>query len=196
MVTRRRLSVALAAAVLLGGCSSLVAPSPTVTTASPTPATWRGLVIAEETRCSPYNSSDYSYPQSVEDGIISRLGGLYSPYTGECFANKGETDIEHIVARSEAHDSGLCSADKATRRRFSQDLENLTLASPAVNSQKGAKDAGEWLPERNTCWFVSTVIAVKRTYGLTIDRREAEVLKGMTAACSPASTRLEPSSCP
>ncbi|MDA0313193.1 MAG: HNH endonuclease family protein [Gemmatimonadetes bacterium] len=193
MVTRRRLSVALAAAVLLGGCSSLVAPSPTVTTASPTPATWRGLVIAEETRCSPYNSSDYSYPQSLEDGIISRLGGLYSPYTGECFANKAETDIEHIVARSEAHDSGLCSADNATRRRLSQDLENLTLASPALNRQKGDKDAAEWLPDRNTCWFVSTVIAVKRTYRLTIDRREAEAIDRVLAGC--ASTSLEPSSC-
>ena len=30
------------------------------------------------------------------------------------FANKSETDIEHMVARSEAHDSGLCAADNAT----------------------------------------------------------------------------------
>ncbi len=40
------------------------------------------------------------------------------PYTGRWFANKRETDIEHIVARSEAHDSGLCAADEATRRRL------------------------------------------------------------------------------
>ena len=194
MMTRHRLSVALAVAVLLSGCSRLVAPSATATTASSTPATWRGLVLADETRCAPYNSSDYRYPQSLEDGIISRLGGAYSPYTGECFANAAEADIEHIVARSEAHDSGLCAADNATRSRFSQDLENLTLASPFVNrSQKNDKDAAEWLPDRNACWFVSTVIDVRRKYRLTIDRLEAAAIDRVLAAC--VSTSLVPSSC-
>ena len=179
--------------LLLGGCSSPVAPSATATTSPSTPSTWRGLVIAEEERCAPYDSRDYSYPQSLEDGIISRLGGLYSPYTGECFASKTETDIEHIVARSEAHDSGLCSADDATRRRFSQDLTNLTLASPLLNRQKGDKDVAEWLPGRNACWFVSAVIDVRRKYSLTIDRLEADAIDRVLAAC--VSTSLEPSSC-
>ena len=179
--------------LLLGGCSSPVAPSATVTISSSAPSTWRGLVIAEEDRCEPYDSRDYSYPQSLEDGIISRLGGLYSPYTGECFASKTETDIEHIVARSEAHDSGLCSADDATRRRFSQDPANLTLASPSLNRQKSDKDAAEWLPDRNACWFVSAVIDVRRNYSLTIDRLEADAIDRVLAAC--VSTGLEPSSC-
>ena len=95
-----------------------------------------------ESRCSPYDADDYRYPQSVEDRVIAELGGVYGPYTGRWFANKRETDIEHIVARSEAHDSGLCAADEATRRRFATDLLNLTLASPGVNrNQKRARDA-------------------------------------------------------
>ena len=81
-----------------------------ITVTAPT-STWRGIVVADENRCSPYDSGDYSYPQSGEDAIIDRLGGIYSPYTGECFADKSETDIEHMVARSEVHDSGLCAAD-------------------------------------------------------------------------------------
>ena len=57
---------------------------------------------------------------------------------------------EHIVARSEAHDSGLCAADSETRREFASDPLNFTLASPAVNrSQKSGKDAAEWLPDCN-----------------------------------------------
>ena len=180
--------------LLLGSCSSPVAPSAPATTSSSTPPTWRGLVIAEEDRCEPYDSSDYSYPQSLEDGIIRRLGGLYSPYTGECFASRTETDIEHIVARSEAHDSGLCSANDATRRRFSQDFENLTLASPSLNRyQKNDKDAAAWLPGRNACWFVSTVIDIRRKYSLTIDHLEADAIDRVLAAC--VSTGLEPSSC-
>ena len=130
----------------------------------------------------------------MEDAIIDRLGGIYSPYTGECFADKTETDIEHMVARSEAHDSGLCAADEGTRRSFSQELDNLTLASPAVNrNQKGARDAADWLPARNSCWFAATVIEVRHRYGLTIDQREADALDQVLASCP--STELEPSDC-
>ena len=92
---------------------------------------WRGLVVAPERRRTPYD--DYRYPQSVEDRIVDELGGIYGPYTGRWFASKTETDIEHMVARSEAHDSGLCAADPATRRRFASDLLNLTLAGPRMN---------------------------------------------------------------
>ena len=73
---------------------------------------WRGLVVAPEQRCSAYNADDYRYPQSVEDQIVTELGGVYGPYTGRWFASQFETDIEHMVARSEAHDSGLCTADE------------------------------------------------------------------------------------
>ena len=91
-----------------------------------------GIRIEPENRCSPYDSGDYSYPQSVEPQIVAQQGGrIYGPYTGTYFASTGETDIEHIVARSEAHDSGLCAVDSAARKAFGRDLLNLTLASPA-----------------------------------------------------------------
>jgi hypothetical protein len=151
----------------------------------PSPTTWRGLLIAEENRCTPYDSNDYNYSPSVEDDIIAELGGIYSPYTGECFASKSETDIEHIVARSEAHDSGLCATDAATRSQFSNDLDNLTLASPSMNRyQKVAKDAADWLPINNRCWFAATIIEVRRKYSLTIDRSEADALDQVLATCA------------
>ena len=137
------------------------ATSTPMPTGIPTPAptepgsTWRGITIAPEERCSPYDSDDYPYSPSVEPKIVDELGGVYGPYTGDWFGSIRETDIEHIVARSEAHDSGLCAADPATRARFASDLLNLTLASPSVNRhQKVAKDAAEWLPDLNGCWYV------------------------------------------
>ena len=146
---------------------------------------WRGLVIVPERRCAPYEADEYRYSQSVEDRIIDELGGIYGPYTGRWFATKSETDIEHMVARSEAHDSGLCAADDQTRSRFASDLLNLTLAEPNVNRyQKVDKDAAEWLPEQNRCWFAARVIAVRQKYELTIDQREADALDRVLAACS------------
>ncbi|MDE0100420.1 MAG: excalibur calcium-binding domain-containing protein [Truepera sp.] len=147
--------------------------------------TWRGLVVAAEDRCSPYDRDDYPYPQSVEDLIIAALGGIYSPYTGEVFASKRETDIEHIVATSEAHDSGLCAVDAATKRRFASDLLNLTLAAPDLNRNvKRAHDAADWMPELNRCWFAARIVEVRLRYDLTIDRREADALEAVLSRCS------------
>ena len=148
--------------------------------------TWRGLAVAAEHRCSPYDSDDYSYSQSVEPRIVASTGGIvYGPYTGTWFESTSQTDIEHIIARSEAHDSGLCAAGAATKRQFASDLLNLTLASPSVNrSQKSGKDAAEWLPDLNQCWFASRVVEVRQRYDLTIDRREGDVLEVILSSCT------------
>ena len=145
-----------------------------------------GIPIAEENRCIPYHADDYNYPQSVETAIVAAMGGrIYSPYTGQTFASLAETDIEHIVARSEAHESGLCAAGAATRQAFAADPLNLTLADPVLNrDRKMAWDLAEWLPERNRCWYVDRVLAVKRKYGLSMDIREAAAAGVVLASCT------------
>ena len=154
---------------------------------------WRGLAIAEENRCAPYSASDYRYSPSVENGVVDSLGGVYSPYTGEWFASQTQTDIEHIVARSEAHDSGLCVASPERKREFASDPLNLTLASPALNRyQKSDKDAGEWLPESNRCWFANAVVEVKRKYSLTVDVVEAAALERVLRRCPSVEMQLAP----
>lgn len=145
---------------------------------------WRGLRVAQESRCSQYKASDYSYPQSVEVRIINKLGGIWSPYTGRVFATRWETEIEHIVARSEAHDSGLCAASANQRRQFSKDLLNLTLASRDINQKKSGKDAAEWWPILNQCWFANQIVLVRQKYNLTIDRREANKLDRVLGSCT------------
>ena len=192
MNTRRRrlaTSLGLTAVLIVIGAVTTIDRVPGGGALHAQQTSWRGLVVAPERRCTPYDADDYRYPQSVEDRIFDELGGVYGPYTGRWFASKTETDIEHMVARSEAHDSGLCAADPATRRRFASDLLNLTLAGPRVNRyEKVAHDAAEWLPAQNRCWFAARVVAVRQRYGLTIDPREADALDQVLAGC--ASTEL------
>lgn len=149
--------------------------------------TWRGLVVAEEHRCSPYDKDDYRYSQQVEQRIIDENldGRIYSPYTNQYFGNKRETDIEHIVARSEAHDSGLCASTPERRHYFSEDPLNLTLANPRLNRQeKKDKDAASWAPKEHRCWFAHTVVEVRLRYGLTIDEDEKNALDMILKGCS------------
>ena len=106
------------------------------------------------------------------------MGGIRCRYIGKLYRSLRQTDIEHLVSLSEAHDSGLCATDAATKRRFANDLINLTLSDPEVNCyQKGGKDAAEWMPRIDPRGFAETVIKVKRKYGLSIDQRERKALE-------------------
>ena len=145
---------------------------------------WRGLTVANEHRCSQYSARDYRYGQSVEPRIAESLGGMWSPYDLQEFSSLRQTDIEHIIARSEAHDSGLCAASPATRKAFASDLLNLTLASPDVNrKQKSNKDFSEWQPAHNSCWMAGRIVEIRRKYGLTVDAREAVNLEAKLQTC-------------
>ena len=144
---------------------------------------WRGLTIAEEFRCAEYDRGDYRYSQSLEDSLIAQYGGIWSPYTGRNIDSITESQIEHIVALSEAHDSGLCEGDEETRARFASDMLNLALATATVNRQKSSKDASDWIPERNACWFAQRVVDVRLKYELTIDQAEAAALDSVLFYC-------------
>lgn len=146
---------------------------------------WRGVVIAPEDRCAPYERSDYAYDSRLlEAALLRELGGVYGPYTGRCFGDRRKTDVEHVIALSEAHDSGMCKRPLEDKARFASDLLNLTLAAPEVNrEEKRHYDAAVWLPEKNACWFAARVLSVRRKYGLTIDEAEADALEDVLSAC-------------
>ena len=153
--------------------------------------TWRGLRVCSERPRDGYDRDDYGTGyRSLEDNIIAALpatmkanGRVYTPYSCIAFditlSGTAATDIEHIVALAEAHDSGI--ADDR-RRDIASDLDNLTIADPTVNrSQKGARDAAEWMPARHQAWFAERVIAVKREYGLAVDTAERDALEELLA---------------
>ena len=86
-----------------------------------------------------------------------------------------KTSIEHIVARSEAHDSGPRAASPTVRKRFASDLLNLTLASPSVNRhQKSDMDASDWLPDLNQCWH-KAAIYIKKAPGYHPEENSKEL---------------------
>ena len=91
-----------------------------------------------------------------------------------------------MVAIPEADDCRLCPASADVRRRFARDLHNLTLPTLKRNPRDSPTASPEWLPERNCCCFAAAVVAVRKEYGLTIDRRKAAALNRILAGCEPA----------
>ena len=65
---------------------------------------------------------------------MRELGAVYGPYTGICFASTKETDIEHIVAASEAHEFRVVRSGRRDpgqiRARSSQPHVGLTPGEP------------------------------------------------------------------
>ena len=62
------------------------------------------------------------------DGLPMLGDSVYTPYTCKLFLNAGQftqTDVEHMVARAEALDSGLLASRD---REFAADTINLTIA--------------------------------------------------------------------
>jgi hypothetical protein len=112
---------------------------------------------------------------------------FYFTYTRRYFTSDVETDIEHIVAASEGHDSGLCSASAEKRKQFATDTLNLTLAAPEVNrcgaQGKCGLDAAEWMPAKNKCWFANQIVEIKTKYALSVDQAEADELETVLANC-------------
>ena len=112
---------------------------------------WRGLQVCEEQSRDGYDRDAFGTGyRSLEDDIIAALpatmktaGQVYTPYSCLAFDivpdGTAATDIEHIVALAEAHDSRIADG---RRREIASDLDNLTIADPTVNrSQKSDRDA-------------------------------------------------------
>ena len=156
------------------------------TSTVPTPSTWRGLRVEPERRCSEYEYSHYRAPRTSEQRIQEDAGsagsGWYAPYEARLLLS-AESEVEHVVAALEAHESGACAWTRSERRAFARDLANLTLATPELNGEKGARDAGEWLPPHGRCGFARRVVFVKRRWKLSIDERERVELELVLATC-------------
>ena len=161
--------------------------------------TWEGLCVREEESGARrgYVRADHADSEAAlirglpftlrETNAAGRMTAFTTPYTCKRFTvggnGKADTDIEHIVALAEAHDSGLAPS---LRHVLANDLLNQTVADRTVNrSQKSDKDAADWTPPRNGAWFADRVIRVKRRYGLSVDRAEAEALRALLLGGSP-----------
>ena len=141
------------------------------------------LTLAPEVDRAGYKRPTTNRYQRHERAVYLFLDMDKTPYTCALIdGNLRSTDVEHIVALSEAHDSGLSPARMLD---FSGDPLNLTVAMPRENRNvKNDKDAADYMPPRNRCWFAARVLAVKARWGLTVNLLEAAALGKALSGCS------------
>lgn len=94
--------------------------------------------------------------------------------------------IDHIVALSDAWQTGAQQWDEVTRRNFANDPRNLQATLGWVNQQKGDSDAASWLPPNTgyRCAYVSRIVEVKAAYGLWVTPPERDaIVRVLTEDC-------------
>jgi len=119
-------------------------------------------------------------------------GDYLEPYTGaHVFFIRGQgtsaaVEIDHVVALSNAWQTGAQQMDPGTRLRYANDPLVLLAVDGPANQQKGDGDAATWLPANKSfrCSYVARQIAIKAKYHLwlTPPEKDAMGLPGAAAA--------------
>jgi hypothetical protein len=118
-------------------------------------------------------------------------GVLKDPYSGESInfvrgvVTSMEVQIDHVVALSNAWQTGAFKLTLKERTAFANDPLNLLAVKGRLNSQKGDGDAATWLPPLKSyrCEYVSRQVAVKIKYKLWFTAPEKEAIVRILKSC-------------
>ena len=115
-------------------------------------------------------------------------GQLLDPFSGKVItfsATKVVIDIDHVVALSNAWQTGAAYFDKNKRSQIANDPLNLLAVDSKLNRQKGDGDAATWLPPSKAfrCEYVARQVAVKAKYGLWVTKPEKVAIDKILSTC-------------
>ncbi|MBB5639850.1 GmrSD restriction endonuclease domain-containing protein [Cryobacterium roopkundense] len=118
-------------------------------------------------------------------------GTLQGPYTGKTISfMRGEdtsslVQIDHVVALSNAWQTGAQQLTQAERESLANDPLNLLAVDGPTNSSKGDGDSATWLPPQKSyrCAYVARQISVKASYGLWVTSSEQDSMTRILATC-------------
>ena len=116
-------------------------------------------------------------------------GQLLDPFSGKVITfspTKVVIDIDHVVALSNAWQTGAAYFDKNKRSQIANDPLNLLAVDSKLNRQKGDGDAATWLPPSKAfrCEYVARQVAVKAKYGLWVTQPEKVAIDKILSTCA------------
>jgi hypothetical protein len=124
-----------------------------------------------------------TFRAKTKDCVIES-GVLADSFSGEKINfQRGEktsslVQIDHVVALSNAWQTGIFKSDLASRKSFANDPLNLLAVKGSLNSQKRDGDAATWLPPNKSfrCDYVSRQVEVKVKYNLWVTKPEKDAI--------------------
>jgi hypothetical protein len=131
--------------------------------------------------------TDITYKVGTRDCKVI-AGQLLDPFSGKVITfstTKVVIDIDHVVALSNAWQTGAAYFDKSKRTQIANDPLNLLAVDSKLNRQKGDGDAATWLPPSKAfrCEYVARQVAVKAKYGLWVTQPEKVAIDKILSTC-------------
>ena len=131
-----------------------------------------------------------TYKPKTRDCVVL-TGVLEDKYSGETInflrgnISSMDVQIDHVVALSNAWQTGAFKLTKIERTALANDPLNLFAVKGRLNSQKSDGDAATWLPPLKSfrCAYVAQQIAVKAKYSLWVTAPEKNAMVGILAKC-------------
>ena len=133
-------------------------------------------------------------------GCVGISGILNDPYTGKVINfmrgkdTSEQVQIDHVVALSDAWQSGAQEISAQERLQLANDPENLLAVDGPANQQKSDSDAATWLPANASfrCSYVARQIRVKAKYHLWVKPAEKEAMINVLTPCAGAAAKPAP----
>jgi hypothetical protein len=115
-------------------------------------------------------------------------GTLDDPYTATVINfTKGSSavQIDHVVALSNAWQTGAQYFTRAFRIQLANDPMELLAVQGDANQQKSDGDAATWLPSNKSfrCQYVARQVAVKQKYGMWVTDAEKQAIQNVLQTC-------------
>jgi hypothetical protein len=132
--------------------------------------------------------ADKQWRPGTHDCVVI-AGTIVDPYTAKPIqfekAHAIALQIDHVVALSDAWQTGAQQLSASARLQFANDPVNLLAVDGPTNESKGDSDAASWLPpnKRFRCTYVARQIAVKARYELWVTEAEHDALARVLTAC-------------
>jgi hypothetical protein len=146
-------------------------------------------LAAASTASSSRGSLAKTSPVPAAHGCVVLTGRLAEPYTGRTIAfsksDASAVQIDHVVALSDAWQTGAQPWAAGTRLVFANDPLELLAVDAAANDAKSDSDAASWLPPNQgyRCAMVARQVAVKAKYGLWVTAAERDAIVRVLSTC-------------
>lgn len=123
-------------------------------------------------------------------GCVVLTGVLQDPYSGKKIQFRRGPDsavvqIDHLVALSDAWQSGAQQLSAERRRALAGDPLNLLAVDGPTNAAKSDGNAATWLPpvKAERCSYIARQIAVKQRYQLWVTTPEKQAMQRVLSNC-------------
>jgi hypothetical protein len=117
-------------------------------------------------------------------------GKLLDPFSNkeiifDLSQSSSNIDIDHVVALSNAWQTGAFNLTSTQRTSFANDPLNLIAVDFRLNRQKGEGDAATWLPPDKSyrCTYVARQVSVKAKYKLWLTPPEKVAISNLLTLC-------------